>query len=235
MNKKILIIPAYNEEDNLVSLIADIKQFAPDFDYVIINDCSTDDTLKVCLENNFNVLSLAVNLGIGGAVQTGFKYAYNHNYEIAVQLDGDGQHDPRYLKHIVDKIESGEADICIGSRFITNEGFQSSTARRIGIRYFRFLIKLVSKVDIKDSTSGFRAVNRKVLKCFSNYYPHDYPEPEAIVIARREKFIILEVPVQMLERRTGVSSINFIKTYYYMIIVSLAIIIARFRPIKEGI
>lgn len=233
--KKIIIIPAFNEQKNIVAVIEDIKKNTNDFDYVIINDCSTDETLKVCIENNFNVLNLPVNLGIGGAVQTGFMYAYQNGYDIAIQLDGDGQHDPRFLKDLVSKVESGEADMCIGSRFIENRGFQSSGLRRAGIKYFSFLIRFLSGIEITDATSGFRAVNIKLLKCFSNYYPHDYPEPESVVIAKRENFRITEIPVIMRERQNGVSSINVISSYYYLIKVTLALLIARFSPIKEGV
>lgn len=231
--KKLIIIPAYNEEKNIVNVVANIKQHAPDFDYVIINDCSTDSTLEVCRENNFNVINLPFNLGIGGAMQTGYMHACRNGYDIAVQIDGDGQHDPQYLKLMTGPIESGQADIVIGSRFIEKEGFQSTLARRIGIKYFSKLLRLLSGFRITDATSGFRACNKQVIKYFAASYPKDYPEPESIMVLAREKFNIAEVPVVMKERAEGTSSIRYYKKIYYMVKVTLAILIDRIKPKKR--
>lgn len=227
--KKIIIIPAFNEEGNLVKTIGDIKENAPDFDYIIVNDCSTDNTLNICKENKFDYLDLPVNLGIGGAVQTGYRYAYYHGYDIAIQFDGDGQHSAAYLKTMFEKMQQTGCDMVIGSRFIEKEGFQSSVLRRIGIKYFTGLIQLLTGQKVTDPTSGMRMINRELLKKFTVDYPKDYPEPESVVTVLTEKYKVIEVPVIMNEREEGVSSISFRKSIYYMVKVSLAILIARIK------
>ncbi len=176
-------------------------------------------------EHNIKVVSLPVNLGIGGAVQTGYLYALRHGYDIAIQVDGDGQHDPQFIKYLIQRLNEGY-DLCIGSRFIENEGFQSSKARRIGIRYFSWLIKLLTGKRITDPTSGFRACNRKVIELFANDYPIDYPEPETVVTVLRNRLKVCEMPVIMRPRAGGVSSISSTNAIYYMIKVTLAIIIS---------
>lgn len=227
--KKLVIIPAFNEEGNLEKTIQDIMENAPDFDYVIINDCSTDGTLEMCRKHGFSYLNLPVNLGIGGAVQTGYRYAFFHGYDIAVQFDGDGQHSAKYLEEMVRVMEKTESDMVIGSRFIEKEGFQSSGLRRIGIRYFTILIQLLTGTKITDPTSGMRMINRTLLKKFTDDYPKDYPEPESVVTILSEKYKVTEMPVIMNEREEGVSSISMRKSVYYMIKVSFAILIARMK------
>ena len=227
--KKIAIIPAYNEQDSIVKTVKDLKEKAPGFDYVIINDCSSDDTLELCRQQGLNVLNLPINLGIGGAVQTGYLYAYHNDYDIAVQFDGDGQHDAEYLEMMSEILEKEEMDMVIGSRFITKEGFQSSGLRRVGIRYFTFLTRLLFGQGITDATSGMRMCNRKVMELFIKDYPRDYPEPESVSRLLRHKYKIKEVPVIMHERKAGVSSISLRKSGYYMIKVSLAVLIERLR------
>ena len=227
--KKLVIIPAFNEEGNLEKTVKDIKDNAPDFDYVIINDCSTDKTLEMCRRHGFSYLNLPVNLGIGGAVQTGYRYAYYHGYDIAVQFDGDGQHSVSHLEDMVTTLIDTESDMVIGSRFIEKEGFQSSGLRRIGIKYFTGLIKLLTGKKITDPTSGMRMVNRKLLEKFTNEYPKDYPEPESVVTILSENYKVKEVPVIMNEREEGVSSISLRNSVYYMIKVSFAILIARMK------
>lgn len=223
--KTLIIIPAYNEAENLPKLFKALKDTGEDFDILTVNDCSTDDTEKVCREHGINVVTLPVNLGIGGAVQTGYIYALRNGYDIAVQVDGDGQHDPQFIKHLVNRVKDG-CDLCIGSRFIENEGFQSSRVRRIGIRYFSWLINLLMKTRITDPTSGFRACNKEVIKLFASYYPKDYPEPETVVMVLRNKLKVSELPVIMKQREKGVSSITNFKAVYYMIKVTLAILIS---------
>ena len=227
--KKLVIIPAFNEEGNLEKTIKDIKDNAPDFDYVIINDCSTDKTLEMCRRHGFSYLNLPVNLGIGGAVQTGYGYAYYHGYDIAVQFDGDGQHSASHLEDMVTTLIDTESDMVIGSRFIEKEGFQSSGLRRIGIKYFTGLIKLLTGKKITDPTSGMRMVNKKLLEKFTDEYPKDYPEPESVVTILAEKYKVMEIPVVMNEREEGVSSISLKNSVYYMIKVSFAILIARMK------
>lgn len=227
--KKLVIIPAFNEEGNLEKTIKDIKDNAPDFDYVIINDCSTDKTLEMCRRHGFSYLNLPVNLGIGGAVQTGYRYAYYHGYDIAVQFDGDGQHSASHLEDMVTTLIDTESDMVIGSRFIEKEGFQSSGLRRIGIKYFTGIIKLLTGKKITDPTSGMRMVNKKLLEKFTDEYPKDYPEPESVVTILAEKYKVTEIPVVMNEREEGVSSISLKNSVYYMIKVSFAILIARMK------
>lgn len=227
--KKIVIIPAYNESASIVNTVKDILENSEGFDYIIINDRSTDNTLEICQENHLNYLNLPLNLGIGGAVQTGYWYAYENGYDIAVQFDGDGQHDAKYLNEMADYLTEHNLDMVIGSRFITNEGFQSSGARRAGIKWFTFLIKLLTGKKITDPTSGYRMCNRNVIKLFSNTYPKDYPEPETEVALIRRGLKVEEVPVIMRAREEGVSSISLKKSVYYMFKVTLAILIERSR------
>ena len=227
MSKVLLIIPAYNEEESLRSLIEEIKAVCPEVDYLVVNDCSSDDTERLMEELGANYISLPCNMGIGGAVQSGYRYAAQNGYDIAIQIDGDGQHDVRFVKDMVKLIEEKQADVVIGSRFIDKEGFQSSQARRIGIRILSMLIRLMCGAKVKDVTSGFRAVNRRFIELFAENYPDDYPEPEVIVTAKLYGAVIKELPVVMRERTTGKSSINLKRSIYYMIKVSLAIIICR--------
>ena len=227
--KTLVIIPAYNEEACIVSTIEKLKKDAPWADYVVVNDCSTDSTQEVLERNDINHISLRNNLGIGGAVQTGYKYALANNYDVAVQIDGDGQHDTVYLKDVVSLIESNDADIVIGSRFITKEGFQSSFFRRMGIGLLNFWIRLFCGAKITDCTSGYRAVNRKFISLYADDYPVDYPEPEAIVMAKICGARIKEKPVVMKERITGKSSIRPVHTIYYMSKVMISIIVCRLR------
>ncbi len=227
MSKVLLIIPAYNEEESLRSLIEEIKAVCPEVDYLVVNDCSSDDTERLLEELGANYITLPCNMGIGGAVQSGYRYAAQNGYDIAIQIDGDGQHDVRFVKDMVKLIEDKQADVVIGSRFIDKEGFQSSQARRIGIRILSMLIRLMCGAKVKDVTSGFRAVNRRFIELFAENYPDDYPEPEVIVTAKLYGAVIKELPVVMRERTTGKSSINLKRSIYYMIKVSLAIIICR--------
>ncbi|MCR4924821.1 MAG: glycosyltransferase family 2 protein [Clostridiales bacterium] len=225
--KILAIVPAYNEAANIEKTVANLKSCGSSVDYVVINDCSTDNTLDILKANDFNYISLPVNLGIGGGVQTGYKYGVENGYDIIIQQDGDGQHDPKYIKDVCAPIINGDADIVVGSRFITNEGFQSSGTRRIGIGFLSWLIKLKCGTVVKDVTSGYRAVNNKYSLFFARNYPQDYPEPEAIVSASLAGARIKEVPVVMKEREYGKSSINLKRSIYYMIKVSLAILLCK--------
>ncbi|HER7308112.1 TPA: glycosyltransferase family 2 protein [Streptococcus pyogenes] len=227
--KKLIIIPAYNESSNIVNTIRTIESDAPDFDYIIIDDCSTDNTLAICQKQGFNVISLPINLGIGGAVQTGYRYAQRCGYDVAVQVDGDGQHNPCYLEKMVEVLVQSSVNMVIGSRFITKEGFQSSFARRIGIKYFTWLIALLTGKKITDATSGLRLIDRSLIERFANHYPDDYPEPETVVDVLVSHFKVKEIPVVMNERQGGVSSISLTKSVYYMIKVTLAILVVRLK------
>ena len=227
--KKIAIIPAYNEVESIEKTVHDIKTNAKEFDYVVIDDCSTDDTRKVCEELGFPVVSLPTNLGIGGGVQTGYLYAVKHGYDIAVQFDGDGQHDASFLEKMAERMEKEQLDMLIGSRYIERQGFQSSFCRRMGIRYFTFLIRLLSGKNITDPTSGMRMVNRRTMEFFARNYPKDYPEPESVTILLKKGFLVEEIPVVMKEREGGKSSISFQKSIRYMFQVTMAVIAAAFH------
>lgn len=226
--KPLLIIPCFNESENILNVIKNVTEngLSEKYDYIIINDGSTDKTLEICIENNINHLDLSVNLGIGGAVQTGYMYAKKYNYDIAIQFDGDGQHDVNYLENLIKPILEEKSDIVIGSRFIDKKGFQSSSYRRMGIKILSNLIYILVGKKVIDVTSGFRACNKKAIELFSTNYPSDYPEPEAIVLAYKNDINILEVPVVMKEREFGKSSINKLRAIYYMVKVSIAIIIS---------
>lgn len=227
MYKVLLIIPAYNEAENIEKVVNDLIQNYPQYDYVIVNDGSKDETEEICLKNHYQMLSLPLNLGIGGAVQTGYRYALKNHYDIAIQIDGDGQHDIAYVEKLIEPIISGRADITIGSRFIEREGFQSSVTRRMGISLLSGLIHVLCLKKVRDVTSGFRAVNEKFIKIYAENYPSDYPEPEAIVAAIMHRGRIEEVPVIMKERMAGNSSINLKRSVYYMVKVTLAILVCR--------
>lgn len=233
MQKLLVIIPAYNEQDNIEKTIQDVKAHMPEADYIVVNDCSSDGTRAILQKIHAAYLDLPFNLGIGGGVQTGYRYALEQGYDIAIQFDGDGQHDASYIKDLIAPIESGQADVAIGSRFVKNEGFQSSILRRLGIRFLSGLIKLLCGVKVKDVTSGMRAVNREMIEKFSHNYSQDYPEPEAILFSGLVNAKIVEVPVQMRERQGGTSSINVVRSVYYMVKVSIALVITRMAMGKE--
>ncbi len=229
----LIIIPAYNEAENICNVVESIKSTVPGIDYLVINDCSKDDTEQVCKTHGYQYISLPANLGIGGAVQAGYLYALQHGYDIAIQIDGDGQHDPAYIRDLIQPIINGEADIAIGSRFITKEGFQSSGSRRLGIYFLSTVIRICCGLRILDVTSGFRAVNRKFIKFYAKNYAQDYPEPEAIIAAAMNGGRIKEIPVIMRERKSGKSSINVWRSLYYMLKVTLAISLYRITNQKE--
>lgn len=227
MEKVLIIIPAYNEEKNIERVVDNIIENYPQYDYLVVNDGSKDQTAKICRKKGYSHLNLPVNLGIGGAVQAGYQYAYANDYDLAVQIDGDGQHDVFYIEEMIRKMKEEQAQIAIGSRFIRKEGFQSSRARRFGIHFLSNLIFLCTGKRIYDVTSGFRIVDRFFIRYYAENYPMDYPEPEAIVTAFLNRAKIVEVPVIMREREGGSSSIHSWKSMYYMIKVSLAVIICR--------
>ena len=229
MDKRVLvIIPAYNEEESIGGVVDELRAACPEFDYIVVNDASTDGTLRVLEEGGFDYINLPSNLGIGGNVQTGYLYAVERGYDIAVQMDGDGQHDPAYLHAIVDPVAAGECDMCTGSRFLEKSGFQTSFLRRFGINFLRLVLRVSCGVKVTDVTSGFRACSRPLFSYYAENYAQDYPEPEAIMTAVMGGFTVAERPVIMRERQGGVSSINPLKSVYYMIKVTLAILLARF-------
>lgn len=238
----LLIIPAYNEEENILNTITSINAFRKKngdlfsytIEYVVINDGSTDNTQKILVENNINAVHLVMNLGIGGAVQTGYRYAQENDYDIAVQFDGDGQHDINSLDSVVQPILKKEADFVIGSRFLPDKkaAFQTTFMRRVGIKILSFLIYVSSRVKIYDVTSGYRACNKEIIAYFAEKYPTSYPEPESTVHLLKKKFKIKEVAVNMMERFGGQSSIRSFTSIKYMFEVSLAILVSSFM--REG-
>ena len=227
--KRIAIVPAYNEERNIGPLLAELKALDPGLEVVVVSDGSTDRTAEVAAAAGAHVVRLPFNLGIGGAVQTGFRFAWEGGYELAVRLDGDGQHDPGQLRAVVSPVVAGEADIAIGSRFIGAGGYRSSAARRLGIRVLSRVVSGIARQKLTDTTSGFQAANRRTIGLFAADLPHDYPEVEGLVMAIRHGLRIVEVPVRMRERAHGSSSIGALASVYYMIKVLLALFVDLFR------
>ena len=238
-NKKIiLVIPAYNEEESILKTYESIvdynKKQKTNYNVIVINDGSKDNTSKICHDNNIPIIDLINNLGIGGAVQTGYKYALKNDYDIAIQFDGDGQHDIRYVKDIIEPIIKEEADMVIGSRFIKDiDTFKSTRSRRLGIVIISFFIKLVTGKKIYDTTSGFRAISKDVIKEFANNYPVEFPEPITTTEIIKKGYRVEEKPVEMKERIGGISSITSWKSFYYMINVPLSIIMVGLRRYKK--
>lgn len=225
-SRVLVIIPAYNESETILDTVNDV--IATGFDYVVVNDGSTDATLDICRSNHVNALNLPQNLGIGGAVQAGHKYAKKFGYEIDIQVDGDGQHDPSYIAALVEQVDAG-SDLVVGSRFLEKtEGFQSTAMRRLGIAWLSGVIRALTHRTVTDPTSGFRACGPRAINLFCEDYPTDYPEPDSIVTALSRGLVVSEVPVCMRERQGGMSSISGFSSIYYMIKVTLAILISAF-------
>ncbi len=228
--KTLIIIPAFNEEASILNTVNYVYEYnakyKTDFDVIVINDGSIDKTEQILVDNNIPHICLIKNLGIGGAVQTGYKYAALKNYDVAVQFDGDGQHDISFVKDLVNKICDG-SDMVIGSRFINSEksGFKSSAARRLGIKIISAFIKLLTGKKVFDPTSGFRACNKELISFFAEYYPTEYPEPVSEVTVLKHRFKISEIPANMYERQGGQSSIHAWKNVYYMINVTVAMVL----------
>jgi len=225
--KTLIIVPAYNEQENIGSVVASLREHCPAADVLAVNDCSTDNTRDKLRELAVCFLDLPVNLGIGGAVQAGYRYAVENGYDCAVQFDGDGQHRAEYLPALLSPLEKGDADIAVGSRFLSGEGFQSSALRRCGIRFLSWLIYRLSGLRVLDVTSGMRAVRGQMLAFYAENYAQDFPEPEALLTAGLLGARVREVAVEMSPREHGKSSIGAWSSVYYMIKVSLALLLAR--------
>lgn len=225
--KVLVLIPCYNEQDNVERVVAQLKRQCPGVDYLVINDCSTDQSRAILKDGGYEFLDLPINLGIGGGMQSGYRYAMEHGYDITVQMDGDGQHDPLYLLDVIAPVQAGSLDMCIGSRFITKEGFQTSFMRRLGINFLSVLIRCLTGLRVRDVTSGYRACSKALTAFYAKHYADDYPEPEAIVAAVLAGYRVGEVPVRMHERQGGVSSIRAFSSIYYMVKVTLSLIVYR--------
>ena len=235
--RSIAIVPAFNEEGSLGTVLEEIHASDPELEVVVVNDGSTDGTARVAAAAGVAIVNLPFNLGIGGAVQTGYQYALEHGFELAIQVDADGQHDPSEIGLVIQPILEERADLVVGTRFVTGGGYRGTRIRRVGIHLFAAVVSLLVRQRVSDTTSGFRAVNRKALRLFAADYPHDYPEVESIVLLSRHHLRMLEVPVQMRVRESGNSSITALRSAYYMIKVLLALFIGVFRryptPVEE--
>ena len=230
-HRRIAIVPARNEAGAIGGVLDELRAFDPGLDVVVVDDASTDRTAAIAAERGAAVVRLPFNLGIGGAVQTGFKYALEHGYDVAVRLDGDGQHIPAELPKLLAPVESGEADIVVGSRFASGgEGeYRPPIARRAGIRFFAKLVSMLVGQTVTDTTSGFQALNRKGIALFAADYPHDYPEVEATVMVVKNRLRLVEASVEMREREHGTSHINALRSVYYVLKVTLALFVGIFR------
>jgi glycosyltransferase involved in cell wall biosynthesis len=232
MSGHLAIVPAYNESASIARVVSELRQHAPGFDVVVVDDGSTDDTSDRARSAGAEVLRHPYNLGIGGAVQSGYMYASERGYDIAVQVDGDGQHDPRCLGFMLEHLESHpELDMVTGSRFLADDGdgFRSSAPRRLGIRIFSGVLSRIVGQQVTDPTSGLRMAGRRGIELFARDYPHDYPEVEAVLLMHAHQLASVELPVKMRERTGGVSSINSTRSIYYMIKVLLAVFVGLFR------
>ena len=229
MSRRVAIVPAYNEEESIGRVVDELRAFDEGLEVLVVDDGSTDGTAEIARARGARVVSLPFNLGIGGAVQTGFRYAWEHDFDVAVRVDGDGQHAPAELDAVLAPVLSGEADVVVGSRFIGGDGYRSSRSRRVGIRLLALSVSALTRQRITDPTSGFQAANRKGIRLFAADYPHDYPEAEAAVMVAKHALRLREVPVAMRARETGQSSITAVRSVYYMVKVVLAIFVALFR------
>jgi glycosyltransferase involved in cell wall biosynthesis len=232
MNRHLAIVPAHNEVGAIASTIEEIHRFAADFDILVIDDGSTDHTASRAELAGAKVVRLPFNLGIGGAMQTGYVYAQEHGYEVAVQIDGDGQHDPRYIYDLLHRLQGDpNLNMVTGSRFLVSEGdgHRSSAPRRVGITIFARLVSMITSRRVTDPTSGLRMTSRVGIELFARDYPHDYPEVEAILMMHAHRLNSCEIPVLMRPRTSGVSAISSTQPIYYMIKVLLAVFIGLFR------
>jgi hypothetical protein len=231
----LVIVPAYNEEGSVGRVVEEVYTHLSQAEVLVVNDGSTDLTSEIARSKGAIVLDLPFNLGIGGAMQAGYQYAYEKGYDIAIQVDGDGQHDPKEIGKLLKALEEKKIDMAIGSRFIGDLGYKSSTMRRIGISIFSQVISMIVRQRITDPTSGFRASNRKAIQLFASNYPQDYPEPEVVILLHQCHLKMEEVPVGMSERYSGESSITKIRSIYYMVKVLLAIFVDCFKkpPLLE--
>lgn len=231
--KILIIIPAYNEEGSIGRVVEEVKKYLSQGEVLVVNDGSADLTSEKAKASGAVVLDLPFNLGIGGAMQAGYKYANEKGFDIAIQIDGDGQHDPREVQKLLDILKSGKVDIVIGSRFTGGSEFKSSSMRRIGIFILSRVISTIVGQEVTDPTSGFRAVNWKAIRLFASDYPQDYPEPESLVLLHKAGLKIGEISVKMRERFSGESSITKFRSVYYMVKVLLAIFVDCFKKVPS--
>jgi glycosyltransferase involved in cell wall biosynthesis len=228
-NRVAVIVPAYNEENTIGAVVQRVRALGEGYDAIVINDDSSDRTFAVARKEGAKVIDLPCNLGIGGAVQTGFRYALRNGYDACVQVDGDGQHPTEVIPNLVKTLVEEKCDLVIGSRFIAKTDYDISFMRRIGIQIISLFLRVSTGMRIKDPTSGFRAINTKAIRLFAHEYPQDFPEPESLIFAHKYRFKIKEVPAEMINRMHGSSSITPVKAAYYMVKVLLAMFIDLFK------
>jgi glycosyltransferase involved in cell wall biosynthesis len=227
--RRLAIVPAYNEEGSVARVIDEIRAFDPGFEVVVVDDGSGDRTSDVAEQKGARVLTLPFNLGIGGSVQTAFRYALEHEFELAVRLDGDGQHDASHLPELIAPVLDGEADVAVGSRYLGDGGYRQSTGRNLGNRILAGAASLVARERVTDPSSGFQALNRNAIELFANDYPHEFPEVEATVLVAKHRLRRVEVPAPMRERLAGTSSHGVLKSTYFLAKVLVALFVALFR------
>jgi glycosyltransferase involved in cell wall biosynthesis len=230
-SEAIIIVPAFNEEKSIPFVLREIREKVPGLDIVVVSDGSADETVAIARREGACVLDLPCNLGVGEAVQTGFRYAFEQGYSYAVRCDGDGQHTPGEIPSLLLAIRENDVDLVIGSRFLGSQSFDSTFVRSFGIRGLAWFLSLICRKRITDPTSGFQALNRTLLCYFSREYPRDYPEPEALAVMRRQGYDFMEIPAAFRERRAGRSSIGGWDTLYYALKVFLALLVDRVRPV----
>jgi glycosyltransferase involved in cell wall biosynthesis len=235
--RRVAIVPAYNEDGSIARVIEEIRDYDPELEIVVVDDGSTDPTALVAREAGVTVLRLPFNLGIGGAVQTGYQYARDNGFDLAVQIDGDGQHIAAEVAGLLEPILDGRADLVVGTRFVGPRAYRTTRMRRLGIHLFAAFVSLIVRERVTDTTSGFRAANRRAIRLFAADYPHDYPEVESTVLVHRHRLRMVEVPVSMRVRSSGRSSITALRSIYYMVKVTLALFVGLFRrystPLEE--
>ena len=222
--RSLVIVPVFNESGSIYKVICRLRKALPEVDILVVDDGSTDDTVRQ-VPADVPVVSLPFNLGIGGAMQTGYRYAALHGYEVAVQVDGDGQHRPSEVRRLVEHLAAGKADLVVGSRFLGDTRYKQTLVRRFGSLVLRGIIRVLVGMDLTDCTSGFRAANRRVILAFAHWYPEDYPEPEVILLLRRAGFRIGELPVKMRRRRAGRSSIGLLQGLFYVLKVTVCLLL----------
>ena len=226
--RRLIIVPAFNEASSIAEVVADLEHSVPDFDLLVIDDGSIDAT-AANVPQTAGLISLPFNLGIGGAMQTGYRYAAEHGYDVAVQVDGDGQHPAGEIFKLLERIEAGDADLVIGSRFLKAPRYRQTPARAAGSRILQLLLRILTGRKFTDCTSGFRVANKDVIRAFAHWYPDDYPEPEVVLLLHRAGYRVVETPVQMKQRANGQTSITPMRGLYYVVKVAVALVLATMR------
>jgi len=228
-----VIIPAFNEEGSIGTLVDELNEHVPDLDVILINDGSTDETARLARLRNLCVIDLPCNLGVGDAVQAGFKYAYEKGYDLVIRIDADGQHPPSEIPKLIAAITRHNVDLVVGSRYVENPTYSNTPMRALGIKLLSLFLSVICRTRVTDPTSGFWIINRNLLYYFAHDYPSEYPEPEAIALMRRHGYTYREIPVAFRPRTSGTSKIYGWGAVYYMLKVGLALAVNRLRPLNK--